>query len=49
MSERVRGGSFPLGWSIIGSNQKLQGYLCPSCVRDQIREIEGRLDMDFEL
>lgn len=48
-SERVRGDSFPLGWSIIGSGSKLQGYLCPSCVRSQLREIEGRLDLDIEL
>lgn len=48
-TERVRGESFPLGWSILGSGSKLQGYMCPGCARRQLREIEGRLDLDFEL
>ncbi|MEO7803224.1 MAG: hypothetical protein ABIS18_01975 [Actinomycetota bacterium] len=47
-TERVRGESFPLGWSILGSGSKLQGYMCPGCARRQLREIEGRLDLDFE-
>ncbi len=48
-SERVRGDSFPLGWSIIGAAKAGQrSYLCPTCARMYLREIEGKLDLDFE-
>ena len=49
ITERVRGDSFPMGWTILGSGKKLEGYMCPTCVRGQLRDIEGRLDLDFEL
>ncbi|HVE75474.1 MAG TPA: hypothetical protein VND22_01770 [Actinomycetota bacterium] len=48
VTERVRGDICPLGWTILGSGSKLKGYLCPSCVRRNLREIEGKLDLDFE-
>lgn len=48
-SERVRGDSFPLGWSIMGSSNERITAVCSDCSRRYLRDIEGKLDLDFEL
>lgn len=39
-------GSLPLGWSLATEDERVE-YLCPACVRANIRSIEGKLPGEY--
>jgi hypothetical protein len=44
--ERCVGGGLPAGWSLATEGKRVE-YICPTCVRQNLRAIEAKLPEEY--
>jgi hypothetical protein len=45
-TEKCIGGGIPPGWAIASEGEKID-FICPGCVRANLRAIEGKLPQEY--